>query len=74
MSTRSLLRALTAVAAVSTAVAGLDLTSVINILPNNVAAIITAITLPVALAVKEVAVVIGDYLDDGKRNNSFGPR
>lgn len=71
MSKRSILRVLTAVAGVATAVAGLDLLSVINILPDNVAKVVTALTIPVALAVKEVAVVIGDYVDDGERNNSF---
>lgn len=64
----TLLRILTAIAALATA-AG-ELTGYIDILPNR-AGSIAAVIVAVLLGLKEIAVIVGDIADDGKRNNSF---
>lgn len=70
MSKRSLLRLLTAVASFAGALAGLDLTGVIHLFPADVAGYVLSLNVAI-LGLKEVAVVAGDYIDDGKRNDSF---
>ncbi|MBB5351361.1 hypothetical protein HNR46_001597 [Haloferula luteola] len=65
------LHILAAVAAACSALGGLDLKGIINILPENVAGVIAI--LPVAaIALGHVILLVGDYLDDGKKNDSFG--
>lgn len=66
----NILRILTAVAAAASTVAAVDLATVAQILPPHWAGYIFAAS-AVTLAVKEVAVAVGDTLDDGKRNGSF---
>jgi hypothetical protein len=64
------LRILTAVGAAASAVATLNLGGFISIMPADLSVYILGGS-AAALAVKEIAVVLGDYLDDGQRNNSF---
>ena len=64
------LRILTAVGAAASAVATLNLGGFISIMPADLSVSILGGS-AAALAVKEIAVVLGDYLDDGQRNNSF---
>lgn len=70
MNKRNILRLLTAGASMATAAAVVDLTSVAQVLPDNVSKFIILVG-PLCLGIKEVAVVIGDYLDNGKRDDSF---
>lgn len=73
MKNRSILRVLTGVSAFATAtLAVLATPSLGDLVPDQFAYILGTATL-VLLALKENAVVIGDYIDDGKRNNSFDP-
>ena len=69
---KSVLRIVTAIAATATFIAA----ALTNFGPmadalNPSVAKFLVLGLSGALGVKEVAVVIGDYADDGKRNNSF---
>jgi hypothetical protein len=66
----NILRTLTAVGAAASAVATLNLGGFISIMPPDIAVYILGGS-AAALAVKEISVVIGDLVDDGKRNNSF---
>jgi hypothetical protein len=66
----NLLRVLTAVGAAASAVATLNLGGFITVMPPDVAVYILGGS-AAALAVKELAVVLGDFIDDGKRNDSF---
>lgn len=66
----NILRVLTATASVAGSFAALDLGGLISVFPPKTASVLGAVALA-ALAVKEIAVVIGDSLDDGKRNGSF---
>jgi hypothetical protein len=66
----NILRALTAIGAAASAVATLNLGGFISIMPPDIAVYILGGS-AAALAVKEISVVVGDFVDDGKRNNSF---
>lgn len=71
MKKREILRLLTGTMAGVTAVlATLATPAVGNLVPDKWAFVVAGLTTAL-LALKEVAVVVGDYLDDGKRNNSF---
>ena len=70
MKTVSILRFLTAVGAGLTTLASLDLTGIAPLFDDNVAIYLLA-TGPAALCLKELVVVLGDWLDDGKPNQSF---
>jgi len=61
---------LTAIAGIATILGGLDLTEILPLLPDHIAAMLT-LALPVVITVGKIAVAIGDLLDDGLRNNSF---
>jgi hypothetical protein len=64
---RIIVGVLWAASAVAAAVAGLQ-----GVVPtNSPLAVWLGIAALAAAAVKEVAVVIGDYIDNGKRDNSF---
>lgn len=65
-----LLRILTAIFAVATALLGFA--HYAELLPREYAAIVGLIT-AVLLGIKEIVVVIGDIADDGVRNNSYKP-
>jgi hypothetical protein len=65
-----LLRILTAIFAVATAILGFA--SYAEALPKEYAAVVGLIT-AVLLGIKEIVVVIGDIADDGVRNDSFKP-
>ena len=64
------LRLLTAVGSALSAVALLDLTGVANVLGPGLSNYLLAAG-PIALALKELVVGVGDILDDGKANRSF---
>ncbi len=64
------LRVLTGVSAAATAVASLNFVGVASIIPGSWAGYL-AIATTGLLALKEIAVVIGDILDNGKRDGSF---
>ncbi|MCH7228573.1 hypothetical protein [Haloferula sp. A504] len=64
------LRLLTAVGSALSAVALLDLTGVANVLSPGLSNYLLAAG-PIALALKELVVGVGDILDDGKANRSF---
>lgn len=66
----TLLRVLTAICAAATAAASTG--AYVQMLPAKYAAL-AGIALGVVLALKEIAVIVGDVADDGKRNNSFKP-
>ncbi|MCU0797414.1 MAG: hypothetical protein MUF31_15950 [Akkermansiaceae bacterium] len=68
---KKVLQILAAVAAACSAVAGLDLAGILDILPEQVAPWV-AVAPPVAAALFHAAIAIGDILDDGERNDSFG--
>ena len=70
MKSVSFLRLLTAVGSALSAVALLDLTGVAKVLDPGLSNYLLAAG-PVALALKELVVGIGDILDDGKPNKSF---
>jgi hypothetical protein len=61
---------LTAIAGICTVIGGLDLTEILPLLPNPVAAWLT-LALPVVVTVGKIVLIIGDLLDDGIRNDSF---
>ena len=70
---KNILRIVTAVVSVATFVAA----ALTNFAPlaesiNPTVAKFLALGLSGALGLKEVAVVVGDYADDGVRNNSYG--
>lgn len=69
---KTTLNILKTIAAATSAVAALDLTGIITILPPDVAKIL-AVGLTVAATVYHAAKSAGDILDDGQRNNSFLP-
>jgi deoxyribodipyrimidine photolyase-like uncharacterized protein len=69
---KSILRIATATAATATFVAA----ALTNFGPladalNPAVAKFIVMAMSAALGIKEIAVVVGDYADDGKRNNSF---
>lgn len=69
---KSILRIVTAVTATATfIVAALTNFGPLADSLNPAVAKFVVMGMSAALGVKEVAVVIGDYADDGKRNNSF---
>ena len=70
MKTVSILRFLTAVGAGLTTLASLDLAGIAPLFDDTVALYLLA-TGPAALCLKELVVVLGDWLDDGKPNKSF---
>lgn len=65
-----LLRILTAIFAICTAVLGFA--SYADMLPKEYAAVVGLVT-AILLGIKEIVVVVGDIADDGLRNNSFRP-
>jgi hypothetical protein len=65
---KNIIRIVTALVKVSSIVLGLS--AYANMLPAQWAWV-AVIAFAVASAVKEVGVIVCDYLDDGKRNNSF---
>ncbi len=67
---RKLLNGLLALAGLCTVIGGLDLTQILPLLPDHVAAWL-AMALPVVITAEKLIVAIGDLLDDGKRNDSF---
>lgn len=67
---KTVISILAAVAAVLSALAGLDLAGVIDILPPAVAPWV-AVGPPIAAAALHFVVALGDLLDDGKKNGSF---
>lgn len=66
----TILRFLTAVASGLSTLAALDLAGVANVFDPATAKYLLAAG-PAALAVKELVVVLGDWFDDGKPNQSF---
>lgn len=68
--TATALRLITSISAGASFVASLNLETLSQLLPANVAAPLAGVALG-ALAVKESAVVLGDWIDNGKRDNSF---
>lgn len=69
MKTR-ILRIITAILAVCSAVAAADLGGLTSILPPQWAPYVLGAS-ALALALKEIGVVVGDIIDDGTRNGSF---
>lgn len=67
---RNILRIVTALAALLGAASALDINGIAGALPPEYARWFTIAALA-SLGVKELAVVIGDLLDNGKRDNSF---
>jgi len=65
-----LLRVLTGISALATAASSVFASDAVNMVPKTWAPILLIGTTAL-LAVKELVVVIGDYADDGERNNSF---
>ncbi len=70
MNNVTILRLLTAVASGLSTLAALDLASIAQIFDPSTAKYLLAAG-PASLAVKELVVVIGDFFDDGKPNQSF---
>lgn len=66
----TILRSITAIAALAGSLSALDLGGFIHFIPGEYAAIAGAVALG-ALAIKEGAIVMGDILDNGKRDGSF---
>ena len=66
----TILRFLTAVGSALSTLAALDLAGVANVFEPATAKYMLAVG-PAALAVKELVVVLGDWFDDGKPNQSF---
>jgi hypothetical protein len=66
----TILRFLTAVGSALTTLAALDLAGLAHLFEPGVAAYLLAAG-PGALALKEIVVVLGDWFDDGKPNQSF---
>lgn len=64
------LNALKALAAISASVAGLDLTGILPLLPEGWSTYVLLIP-TIGAAVVHTASVIGDYMDDGKKNDTF---
>lgn len=69
MNKRNILRLLVAVAAI---IATITATVNIDQLPENWKEY-AGIAVVALLGIKEIVVIIGDLVDDGKRNNSFKP-
>lgn len=65
------LQILAAVAAACSAVAGLDLAGVIELLPEKIAPVV-AVGPAIAASLFHFVVALGDVLDDGEKNDSFG--
>ena len=65
-----ILSALAAIAALLTALGGLDLSGVVNVLPEPLAAGL-ATALPMLVGIVHLIRAIGDFADDGKINGSF---
>lgn len=61
---------LTAIAGICTLIGGLDLTEILPLVPDQVAAALT-LALPAVITIGKIATIIGDLLDDGLRNDSF---
>ena len=73
MNKRNVTRALTGIFAGATTIAALIATPALGeIIPMEYAKYLLLATTGL-LCVKELVVVIGDYLDDGERNNGFKP-
>ena len=70
MKTVTILRFLTFLGSGLTTIAALDLTGIADLLDTDKAHYLL-LAGPAALALKELVVVIGDLLDDGKPNKSF---
>jgi len=68
-----ILHALASIAAISSAVAGLNLIGIASFLPPKIAAVVTIIP-TVAAAVAHGALAMGDKADDGQVNGSFKSR
>ena len=66
----TILRFLTAVGSALSTLAALDLAGVANVFEPATAKYLLAVG-PAALAVKDLVVVLGDWFDDGKPNQSF---
>jgi hypothetical protein len=65
-----ILRILTAISSGATSLSVFDLNGIVSVVPGKFAGPLLGITVGIA-AVKELAVVAGDYLDNGKRDGSF---
>lgn len=65
------LRLITAISAAAAAIELLHVPSLSTVIPDQYSGVLAGIALG-ALALKEVARVLGDWLDDGERNDSFG--
>lgn len=70
MKTVTILRFLTFLGSGLTTIAAIDLSGIANLLDTDKAHYLL-LAGPAALALKELVVVIGDLLDDGKPNKSF---
>jgi hypothetical protein len=68
--TATTLRIVTAISAGASFVASLNLETIAHLLPAVVSGPLAGVALG-ALAVKESAVVVGDWIDNGKRDGSF---
>ena len=66
------LRLLSALGLILAAVASLDLTGFLSVLPPDMSGKVLAVGLLLGAA-KELVFAIGDIADDGKRNNSWVP-
>ena len=66
----NVLRVITAIGAGSSAVAALNLGGLMTLFPPHISVYIIGASAG-ALALKEISIVIGDYIDDGNRNDSF---
>jgi len=67
---QKLLAALTVIAGVCTLVGGIDLTQIAPLVPDHVAAWLV-LALPAMVTIGKLAVLLGDYADDGVKNDSF---
>lgn len=61
---------LTVIAGICTVIGGLDLTQILPLLPDHVAAWLV-MALPSVVTIQKATVAIGDLLDDGIKNDSF---
>jgi hypothetical protein len=68
--TAAALRVITSISAGASCVASLNLDAIAHLLPASVSGPLAIFALG-ALAVKESAVVVGDWIDNGKRDGSF---
>lgn len=68
--TATTLRIVTAISAGASFVASLNLETIAHLLPAGSALLLAKVAVA-SLAVKEAAVVVGDWIDNGKRDGSF---